>query len=148
MRKEDCAFHDYWDPTPKDNFSHYDWNHTLVKVINVIALKIQKETHIPPNKIILHPINRDLFKDISYYNDDTQILFGRYGVVFNDECEHNIIYVYNDKIENPNHVYMKITRNDPDLIEVTPTFDPNDIEEIKKTHCGYIEIKKIFKFFK
>lgn len=154
MRKEDCQHFLTWESKPpKDLYPYCDtilWNQTLMEKINNIAALIHKTTMIGGgNKIIAHPSKRELFETLKYYNTQSQRLSGRFNVIFEEDCEYSTIYVYNDTIEDPRRACLKHhVDHTTGLITLTPTFDPEEIEQLKKKYCGFILIKNIFRYGK
>lgn len=90
------------------------------------------------NKIISHPINEYILKNLISYDKDTNKINNKCFLIFNDECEIDTIYVYNDYIENPKGIYYKTISNTNGLMELTITFDPLEIEQEKRNYCTYI----------
>ena len=146
MRKEDCAFNLTWDyrglnPNNSMFYTQNDWNQTLITKINQVSAQIHQSTMVgSANKIISHPLNRHIFTSMEFYHEDNSTLSGRFLVVFDEECEMDTIYVYNDKIENPRHVYLKTIMDATGMGEVRVTLIPEEIQEIKRKYCSYITI--------
>lgn len=148
IKKENCEYSTIWESNPENNNYPIDWNQTLITKINFISAHIHRGTYIgEANKIIANPKKRNLFDSLEYYNRDEQIISGRYKVQFTEECESNIIYLYNDKIENKNHVFCEVTmEGDSNLLTMKPTFDSEKIEILKKKYCGYILVTTNLKY--
>lgn len=150
IRKEDCEFSTTWNPTPPNNtFIHInDWNLTLFTKIVDLSSQIHRSTCVvAANKIIANPHMREFFESLGFYNINYESI-GAIKVIYNDECERNVIYVYNDRIEKSGHVYYEFVLTDDVTPTLTPTFNPQTIQRLKKYYCGYIEITYKLKFLK
>lgn len=137
INKNDCAFSTIWE----NKINDYSWRETLITKINLISHKIHNGTlRYGANKIILNPSKKEMIQNLTYYNVETEKLYN-YIVVFNDECENEIIYVYNDMFEKPDYLYLTHKYINDNRVEIEITFDPVEMSQIKKLHCGYITIK-------
>lgn len=70
------------------------WNETLVAVINHVSAKIHKSTLKGGANLLIVPQKfRELFEGLSYYNEDTSTLGGRYKIEYCLNNTNNTILV-------------------------------------------------------
>lgn len=92
-----------WDYRGADKYGfpylQSDWNQTLVTMINASSAKISKQTKVGGgNAIEVHPVVYHIITDLVYFNEETQMLSGRYHVTVNEDMPQNIIKVSRKEI--------------------------------------------------
>lgn len=149
ITKENCEFFTTWNENQTILSHQTDWNNTLLTVINKLSNQIHKSTYDGgANTIIVNPSKNYLFESMSSYDQMTNRLAGRYNVIYDDNCEHNVIYVYSNKIDNNRKVYYTRENDGGNFMTLKMTFNEELIRQIKKKYCSYILIPLTIKFGK
>lgn len=149
ITKENCAHIKEWDYNKGkqlveiDACSQNDWNQTLMTSINFIANYIHKcSRRNGPNTIKLHPSLLPLIKTLRFYNEEDNLLGGRYNVVTDNEIELDIIYVYHTEEVLAIPIITEATDSDWGMIEFKFLNDctQEQIDDYIKSTQGYVQI--------
>lgn len=149
ITKENCAHIKEWDYNKGkqlveiDACSQNDWNQTLMTSINFIANYIHKSSRRNgPNTIKLHPSLLPLIKTLRFYNEEDNLLGGRYNVVTDNEIELDIIYVYHTEEVLAIPIITEATDSDWGMIEFKFLNDctQEQIDDYIKSTQGYVQI--------
>ena len=149
ITKENCAHIKEWDYNKGkqlveiDACSQNDWNQTLMTSINFIANYIHKSSRRNgPNTIKLHPSLLSLIKTLRFYNEEDNLLGGRYNVVTDNEIERDIIYVYHTEEVLAIPIITEATDSDWGMIEFKFLNDctQEEIDDYFKSTQGYVQI--------
>lgn len=149
ITKENCAHIKEWDYNKGkqlveiDACSQNDWNQTLMTSINFIANYIHKSSRRNgPNTIKLHPSLLPLIKTLMFYNEEDNLLGGRYNVVTDNEIERDIIYVYHTEEVLAIPIITEATDSDWGMIEFKFINEctQEQIDDYIKSTQGYVQI--------
>lgn len=127
-------------------------NKFLIRINQMSAQTHKSTLRGGADTIRIHPSLEFLLEN-EYYNKETLQIGSRYNIIFDENIDRNIVYVYFSENYNPkilttivgNNIVMKINKKmvAPDkinLVSESVYASEEEVEEYIKRGCGYIEI--------